>query len=89
MTDWQIAIMVLAANGLVWVLMRADKKAAANGGRRVPEKTLLMLVLCGGTPAMWLAMRFFRHKTAKLRFKLSVLGIMMLQLMLITRFLEH
>lgn len=45
-----------------------DKRRAANGGRRVPEKTLHILSLLGGWPGAFLGQRHFRHKTRKLSF---------------------
>jgi len=46
-----------------------DKKKAAKGKWRTPEKTLLLLSLFGPFGAVF-GMRMFRHKTMKLKFKL-------------------
>ena len=47
----------------------ADKLQAIRGGRRVSERTLLLLALGGGLPGALVAMGLFRHKTAKTAFR--------------------
>jgi uncharacterized membrane protein YsdA (DUF1294 family) len=56
-----------------------DKIAAVRGWRRIPELTLHLLALLGGTPGALVGMRLFRHKTLKGRFRLVLLGILVLQ----------
>jgi uncharacterized membrane protein YsdA (DUF1294 family) len=57
---------LLLLNVLTFVLYGMDKRAAKEGGMwRVPEATLLLLALLGGSPAAWFARRYFRHKTSK------------------------
>jgi len=46
-----------------------DKKKAAKGKWRTPEKTLLLFSLIGPFGALF-GMKTFRHKTMKLKFKL-------------------
>ncbi|UNK50776.1 DUF1294 domain-containing protein [Lysobacter sp. S4-A87] len=46
-----------------------DKAIAGGRRRRIPERTLLGMALCGGTPGALLAMWLFRHKTAKQSFR--------------------
>lgn len=61
---------------LTLVIYGADKLAARQGWRRVPEATLLVFGLLGGWPGAILGQRLFRHKTQKqpfrTRFALSV-----------------
>ena len=60
---------VLAIGAATWVLYGFDKRRAQTGRRRVPEKTLHLLELAGGWPAAYLARRYYRHKTAKGRYR--------------------
>ncbi len=63
---------------LSYAMYAADKRAAQQGRRRVPERTLHLFALLGGWPGALLAQRRLRHKTAKPRFLivfwLTVLG---------------
>jgi uncharacterized membrane protein YsdA (DUF1294 family) len=73
--DWTSAAFIALAGlylliNLVAMLMFAyDKMMARKGDRRISEKTLLLLALVGPFGAM-AGMRWFRHKTRKMKFKL-------------------
>ena len=56
-----------------------DKRQSLRNKRRVPEVTLHMLALLGGTPGALLGQLFFRHKTKKLRFRIIFLTIVLFQ----------
>jgi uncharacterized membrane protein YsdA (DUF1294 family) len=47
-----------------------DKGQAANGGRRMPERTLHIMAFLGGWPGAIFAQRQFRHKTQKASFRI-------------------
>ncbi len=49
---------------------------------RIPERVLHMLNAVGGSPAALLAMRVFRHKTAKVSFRVFFWVIVVLQFVL-------
>ena len=55
-----------------------DKRRAAAGGRRVPERTLHLLALLGGWPGAILAQRQFRHKTRKVPFLIAFWAVVVL-----------
>lgn len=73
--DWTSAALLALAGlylliNLVSMMMYAyDKMMARKGDRRISERTLLLLALIGPFGAM-AGMRWFRHKTRKLKFKL-------------------
>lgn len=69
------AIVSLAAFMTCWY----DKRKARQHGRRVPERTLLLLCAMGGSLAFWAAMYLFHHKTRKPKFYLGVPAILMVQ----------
>jgi uncharacterized membrane protein YsdA (DUF1294 family) len=57
-----------------------DKRRAARGGRRVPERTLHGLELAGGWPGALVAAATFRHKTRKTSYRLVRATIVLLHL---------
>jgi uncharacterized membrane protein YsdA (DUF1294 family) len=63
LTDW-----LIAGSITTFVFFAADKIFAKTGGSRVPEGTLMGMVLLGGVIGGWLGMLIFRHKTAHKRF---------------------
>ena len=73
--DWTSAAFLALAGlylliNLVAMMMYAyDKMMARKGDRRISERTLLLMALLGPFGAM-AGMRWFRHKTRKLKFKL-------------------
>ncbi|MET0365115.1 MAG: DUF1294 domain-containing protein [Sphingobium sp.] len=60
-----IFMLLLAVNLCCFLCFQQDKRRAVAGGRRVPERDLLMLALIGGTPAAFTARHLLRHKTRK------------------------
>lgn len=60
-----------------------DKRRAATGGRRVPERTLHLLALLGGWPGAILAQRRFRHKTTKVPFRIAFWAVVVLHVVLV------
>lgn len=61
-------------NVATMIVYAADKRIAQSGkgGRRVPERTLLLLAFAGGCVGALLGMYLFRHKTKHLRFVILV-----------------
>jgi uncharacterized membrane protein YsdA (DUF1294 family) len=68
----------LAALSLVaFTLGVLDKRQARTGGRRQPEKRLLLMAGLGGWPGLLLAMLLARHKVRKVRFLAPFLGLVL------------
>ena len=71
---------VLLANLAAFAAVGIDKRRAAKDRWRIPERTLLLLGLPLGAPGLLLGMKLFRHKTAKLSFKLRSLLVVVANL---------
>ncbi|MDO4581215.1 MAG: DUF1294 domain-containing protein [Bacillota bacterium] len=78
-----ILIYAAAVSLAAIVLTVYDKAVAGGKARRVPEKTLLLTALLGGSVAMYATMRLIRHKTQHKKFMLGLPLIMLLQAALI------
>ena len=71
---------LLLINALAFVLMLADKQKARKNRWRIPERTLMLTALLGGSVGALLGMYTFRHKTRHLKFTLGIPAILILQL---------
>lgn len=64
--DWRFLFGIpCLASATAYAAYRIDKRRAEAGGRRISERTLHTIELCGGWPGAFLAQRRFRHKIAK------------------------
>ena len=64
MWTWAVGYLALI-NALTFGLFALDKRRAEARARRIPERTLLLAALIGGTPAAMAAQQVLRHKTRK------------------------
>lgn len=81
MTAW-IAAYLIAANLAAFALMGADKRRAQRCRWRIPERTLFLSALVGGSLGAILGMYFFHHKTKHLHFVVGLPLILLAQLIL-------
>ena len=58
-----LAIYLVIANCVGFAAMGIDKSKAKRGAWRIPEKTLFLLSIIGGSVGTWLGMYAFHHKT--------------------------
>jgi len=63
-----LAIWLFIINALSYILFALDKKYAKAQSRRIPEKTLHICTLLGGSLGAWLAIVSLRHKNRKFAF---------------------
>lgn len=68
-------------------LMWSDKYRARNHRWRIPEKTLFLTSLLGGSIGTWAGMYLFHHKTKHWYFVIGMPLILILQIVIAGRFL--
>ena len=56
-----------------------DKLSAKRNGRRISERSLIILCLLGGSVAMYTVMRIIRHKTRHNKFMMGIPIIIVFQ----------
>jgi uncharacterized membrane protein YsdA (DUF1294 family) len=75
-----IALYLLIINAVSLLLMHQDKRRAIRKKWRIPEKTLMMTAVLGGSVGCLVGIYAFRHKTRHLKFTLGVPAILAIQL---------
>ena len=73
---------LLVINAVAFFVYGIDKLKARKGWWRIPESTLLLLAIIGGSVGAWLGMKVWHHKTMHLKFKYGLPAILLLQLAL-------
>lgn len=77
-----------AVNLIGFVLMGIDKHRAKKRGFRIPEATLFVIALIGGSIGSILGMYTFRHKTRHRRFVYGMPLILILQILILAALLH-
>ena len=82
---WLITgLYLLAVNLIAFILMWRDKRLAKKeNARRIPEKTLFLWALLGGSVGAIAGMYRFRHKTKHWYFVVGMPAILILQIALV------
>ena len=73
---------LLIINAVAFIVYGIDKLKARKGWWRIPEATLLLLALVGGSIGSWLGMKLWHHKTMHRKFQYGLPTIFLLQLAL-------
>ena len=71
---------LLIINLVAFALMGIDKDKARKGAWRIPEKTLFLSAIIGGSIGAIIGMQAFRHKTKHWYFKYGMPLILTLQI---------
>ena len=83
MSFTQIAVIYLIViNILGFLVMGLDKHKAKMADRRIPENTLFMFTILGGGVGTIAGMYVFHHKTKKMKFKVGMPLILILEILI-------
>lgn len=75
-------IYLVFINILAFVLMSTDKAKAKRNAWRIPEKTLFLSAILGGSIGAILGMQLFRHKTKHRSFVIGMPAILVAQVVI-------
>ena len=73
---------LFAINIVSFFLYGIDKYKAKKNKWRIPEATLLMIAVIGGSIGAWVGMRIWHHKTMHKKFKYGIPVIIIFQVAL-------
>ena len=79
---WILVIYLVLINLVLFCVMAIDKALAKKNRRRVPEATLFLLAILGGSPGGIAGMWTCRHKTKHVSFLVGFPLILILQIAL-------
>ena len=79
--NWKLilASYLVIMNVIGFVIMGVDKKKAIKHQYRIPEKTLFLVAILGGSLGGWLGMKRFRHKTKHMKFVVGFSALFLVQ----------
>ncbi|CDB05123.1 putative uncharacterized protein [Prevotella sp. CAG:520] len=79
-----LAYYLLGINAVTFIVYGIDKYKAKKAKWRIPEATLLLLAVLGGSIGAWMGMKVWHHKTMHKKFKYGIPAILLIQIALIT-----
>lgn len=77
---WYVIGYIIIMNLIGVAVMGADKSKARKHEWRIPERTLFLVSIFGGSIGTWAGMYLFRHKTKHWYFVLGMPFILMVQI---------
>ena len=77
-----LAYYLLAINVVAFIMYGIDKYKAKKAKWRIPEATLLLLAVLGGSIGAWMGMKVWHHKTIHKKFKYGIPAILLIQIAL-------
>ena len=79
-----LAYYLLGINAVAFIMYGIDKYKAKKARWRIPEATLLLLAVLGGSIGAWMGMKVWHHKTKHKKFKYGIPAILLIQIALMT-----
>ena len=79
-----LAYYLLGINAVTFIVYGIDKYKAKKAKWRIPEATLLLLAVLGGSIGAWIGMKVWHHKTMHKKFKYGIPAILLIQIALMT-----
>ena len=79
-----LAYYLLGINAVTFIVYGIDKYKAKKAKLRIPEATLLLLAVLGGSIGAWMGMKVWHHKTMHKKFKYGIPAILLIQIALMT-----
>ena len=79
-----LAYYLLVLNAVAFIVFGIDKYKAKKAKWRIPETTLLLLAVLGGSIGAWMGMKVWHHKTMHKKFKYGIPDILMIQIAAMT-----
>ncbi|WP_273851011.1 DUF1294 domain-containing protein [Guptibacillus spartinae] len=76
-------IYLILINGWSFMIMGVDKRRAKKREQRIPEKTLWLFTVIGGSLGSYFGMKHFRHKTKHAQFVYGIPAILVLHIVLV------
>lgn len=74
-----ILVYLIVMNIIGFASMGIDKSKAKRGAWRIPEKTLFLIAILGGSVGSIVGMKQFRHKTKHKTFTIGMPAILLVQ----------
>jgi uncharacterized membrane protein YsdA (DUF1294 family) len=78
-----VLIYLVIVNIVGFAMMGIDKKKAIRGACRIPEASLFLAAILGGSIGSIMGMQVFRHKTKHWYFKYGMPAILVLQIAIV------
>ena len=83
-----LTVYLILINVFATIICIFDKLSARHGGRRISEKSLILISVLGGSIFMYFTMKIIRHKTKHKKFMIGLPLIILIQSALIITFLK-
>ena len=82
MTVLLLVAYVAIINTFAFIVYGIDKLKAKKGKWRIPESTLLLLAIIGGSIGAWFGIKVWHHKTLHKKFKYGIPLIVIIQIVI-------